>query len=310
MTEIEELKAAISELTAQVKILSIKVSPAVESSVTLKEWLDKWLDAYKRPKVKPLTYRDYCALVKNYIIPTLGEKKLIDLSSVDIQSFFASMTNSRTRQLLKTILSAALKKAVNAGYLLKNVCADIELKSYQRTTRKAFTLKEEKRFLKAIQNSYYRVNFLVYLYTGIRKAEIKRLRFDYAKRFVYVDGTKTKAAVRVVPLAEPLISELKAYFAAGRDLGKNNKNMSNEFQSVCRRAGLRGFCLHSLRHTFATRCLENGVPLKVLQGWLGHSTFEVTADIYSHVTPDYSKKEAKKILKIVPEIGPKAPLKK
>ncbi|MDR1093075.1 MAG: tyrosine-type recombinase/integrase [Clostridiales bacterium] len=56
------------------------------------------------------------------------------------------------------------------------------------------------------------------------------------------------------------------------------------FQSICKKAGLKGFCLHSLRHTFATRCLESGISLKVVQQWLGHSAFEVTAQIPIHMS--------------------------
>ena len=310
MTEIDELKGLILALTAKVETLTVKGSHVLPSSTTVENWLLQWLNAYKLPKVRPATFRDYSALVKNYLLPALGGKLLGDLTALDIQSFFGSLPNSRTRQLLKTLLNAALKKAAASGLILRNPCADIELKTYRKTSRKAFTVKEEKRFLRALQGSYYRVNFLVYLYTGIRKTEIKRLRFDFAKKLVYVDGTKTRASARAVPLTGSLIAELKTYFAAGRDLAKNTKNLSIVFQGVCRKAKLTGYCLHSLRHTFATRCLENGVPLKVLQSWLGHSTFEVTANTYSHVTPEYSKKEAKKLAKNISDFARKPHSKK
>ena len=40
---------------------------------------------------------------------------------------------------------------------------------------------------------------------------------------------------------------------------------------------------HSLRHTFATRCIEAGIPALVLKGWLGHKDIHVTLDTYAHV---------------------------
>ena len=43
---------------------------------------------------------------------------------------------------------------------------------------------------------------------------------------------------------------------------------------------------HALRHTYATRLFENGVSLKVIQVLLGHSSMEITANIYTHVLPD------------------------
>lgn len=55
------------------------------------------------------------------------------------------------------------------------------------------------------------------------------------------------------------------------------------------------FCPHSMRHTFATRALERGIPPKVVQGYLGHSTIDVTMDIYMHVTAELEREEIKKI---------------
>lgn len=55
------------------------------------------------------------------------------------------------------------------------------------------------------------------------------------------------------------------------------------------------FCPHSMRHTFATRALERGIPPKVVQSYLGHSTMDVTMNIYTHVTAELEREEIKKI---------------
>lgn len=52
---------------------------------------------------------------------------------------------------------------------------------------------------------------------------------------------------------------------------------------------------HLLRHTFCTRCFEAGVSPKTVQAWAGHSSYNVTMTIYSHVTQETSKKEADKV---------------
>lgn len=52
---------------------------------------------------------------------------------------------------------------------------------------------------------------------------------------------------------------------------------------------------HTFRHTFATRCIENGVPPQVLKGILGHSKLSMTMDLYAHVLPDTKAKEMQKI---------------
>ena len=58
---------------------------------------------------------------------------------------------------------------------------------------------------------------------------------------------------------------------------------------------LETFCPHSMRHTFATRALERGIPPKVVQSYLGHSTIDVTMNIYTHVTSELEREEIKKI---------------
>lgn len=55
---------------------------------------------------------------------------------------------------------------------------------------------------------------------------------------------------------------------------------------------------HTFRHTFATRCAEQGMPLQVLKTILGHSSLTMTADLYSHVMEDTKQKEMQKIINL------------
>ncbi len=65
--------------------------------------------------------------------------------------------------------------------------------------------------------------------------------------------------------------------------------VTEHFGWVIRRYGLRKIRFHDLRHTCASLLLSNGIPLKQIQIWLGHSTFSTTADIYAHL--DFSAQE-------------------
>lgn len=65
-----------------------------------------------------------------------------------------------------------------------------------------------------------------------------------------------------------------------------NSAYDTHLYKLCEKAGIRPFCMHALRHTFATRCIEYGIRPKVLQQILGHSSLKTTMDRYVHNTED------------------------
>lgn len=70
--------------------------------------------------------------------------------------------------------------------------------------------------------------------------------------------------------------------------GEPTKNSSYDthLYKLCDEAGIERFCMHALRHTYATRAIEYGVQPKVLQQLLGHSNIKMTMDRYVHVTEE------------------------
>ncbi len=127
---------------------------------------------------------------------------------------------------------------------------------------------------------------------------------------------KTKASERTIPLSETAVKVLLDVMEqqkqnkakAGTAYEDNNLvfctqlgrpldpvNMRRTFYSICNKAGISGLHPHCLRHTFATRGVESGVDVRVMQSFLGHANFQETVDIYTHVSGDLKRQEMQKL---------------
>ena len=76
-----------------------------------------------------------------------------------------------------------------------------------------------------------------------------------------------------------------------------NSSYDTHLYKLCDDAGIKRFCMHALRHTYATRAIESGMQSKVLQKLLGHASITTTMDRYVHVTDDSMKEDVAKFAK-------------
>lgn len=143
------------------------------------------------------------------------------------------------------------------------------------------------------------------------KRTVTSVNIDGKITIIEQDSAKTKSSLRTLPL----VSQFREYFLSVRDAQKENKRVcgnsydygcdgyifvdalgrrmkpdyiSCTFTSLLEKNGLKRIRFHDLRHSCASLLLANGVPMKQIQEWLGHSDFNTTANIYAHL--DYSSK--------------------
>jgi integrase len=217
-------------------------------------------------------------------------------------------------------ISRALKDAVRWGKLSRNVASLADPPQPGRAERPIWSADELRTFEAAVSGDRLYAMWRLAMTTGLRRGELaglhwsdldldaKRLRVSGARivvGYAVLDETpKSKSSARVIGLDEATVQALRAHrrqqleermawgaawtdsglvFSREDGTGYHPERLTKAFQAAARRAGLPVIPLHSLRHSYATAGLEAGVPMKVMQERLGHSSLTITADLYSHV---------------------------
>lgn len=179
-----------------------------------------------------------------------------------------------------------------------------------------------------IQSIYLNLNrktagILLCLYTGLRIGEIcglkdkdlnietQILNISRTLQRVYkknLDGTgeskliettpKSRTSTREIPLSQILMPVLSRfwnsnsdnYFLSGHSKCIEVRTYRSFFERFLEKNNIEKFNFHSLRHTFATRCIESGADCKTVSELLGHSTVNMTLNLYVHPQMEQKRK--------------------
>lgn len=229
--------------------------------------------------------------------------------------------SSRTVRDIHTILKAALNYAVEIELLKKNPASKASVAEDEIVTVPEYIDPPDvPTYLEAAKKSRYYPLLYTAVHTGMRQSELLGLRWnDIVNEVIHVsqaytrDNTgktgfepvKTKKSRRSIDLSPSNVQVLeewrerqaeerkrsKAYqesnlvFTTAHGTPYSHGNAKRAHTQAIERAGIPYVPFHALRHTHATILLLNGVPPKVVQERLGHSSISVTMDRYSHVIP-------------------------
>lgn len=170
-------------------------------------------------------------------------------------------------------------------------------------------------FLKDNPN-YINVGILLMITTGIRIGEICALKnsdIDFNKKEIKIDKTlqritdiqngktkiiistpKTRYSARIIPLPESILIFIKNknndnYFLTQSSNHMEPRTLRYAFKRIIKKLQLPEVTVHSLRHMFASECIELGFDYKCLSEILGHSSPSTTMNLYVHSKTEYKR---------------------
>jgi integrase len=180
--------------------------------------------------------------------------------------------------------------AVDEGILLSNPLSRVLMVRERRKPRLMLTVTEEDKLLAAAA-PHLRSIIIAALDSGMRRGEILTERWqhvDFTRKILYVTHSKTAGGeAREIPLTERLLTDLAARRKPEGNVFTFDEQpisrIKTAWKGALRRAGLRYFRFHDLRHAFNTRLLEAGVQMETRKALMGHSSGEEVNSIYTHV---------------------------
>jgi len=263
------------------------------------------------PTMKYATQKSYGYFLRVHLVPALGDLALREVSRERIQSMLngklAQGLAWETVHHLQCALSKILGTAVEWGYVEANPVRMTRLPRRCRITRKAVLTPEQLRMLLAKLPEPSRSLVLLLIVTGLRIGELLALRWRHVdlesallrvEETVYeghFDEPKSRHSARLIPLGPLALAILQAkrakatvdsatlVFPSGRGTVLDRRTLlSRQLKPAAKTLGLGNVNWHLLRHSNATLHDSIGTPLGTVQALLGHSSSEITRQVYLH----------------------------
>lgn len=301
---------------------------------TIDEIAYEWLEQ-KKLFVKRSTIATYATSLQNQILPSFKDKK--ELLGDDVQAFvFQKLDEGYSQKTVKdmlTLLNMIKRYAERMGYYPLRMW---DIKLPLNTTNKkieVLDLKQQRRIISHIQQNFHfkHIGILISLCTGVRIGELcaltwgdidlqrgvisitKTLERIYTidqnqlqRTEIVIDVPKTKSSIREVPIPKEIKRIIKpmkqvmnsSYYVLTNDIRPTEPRVyRNYYKRFIASLGITPIKFHSLRHSFATRCIESNCDYKIVSDILGHSNISTTLNLYVHTNLDQKKRCIDKMLK-------------
>lgn len=234
----------------------------------------------------------------------------------------------KTTTDILSVIRSILRFAANRGYCIGCDGRSVSIKQNTKELR-IFSKQEQQQLCNYLYKdlNMKNIGILVCLFTGIRLGEICALKWEdisIAEKTIHIHQTmqriqiqgsiekktkviittpKSNCSIRTIPLPDDLVLVIlhcqvkkHGYFLTGSDTKYiEPRTMQNYFKRTLDICSIKNANYHSLRHTFATRCIEVGFDVKSLSELLGHANVNITMNRYVHPSMELKRNNMQKL---------------
>ena len=278
------------------------------------QWYQTYMSLYKR-RLSDKTRESYARL-DQLINPIIGAKPLEAITPDDIQAALVAaedQAGSRQAQLVYTLLHAAFRRAVRSGHIRQSPVEAVDKPDHEGKQGRAIEGGDWERLSPFIVGN---VAFALMAFGGLRRGEtlaLRRADVDFSagvlhvcRQRVRVGGQlvtappKSAAGIRDVPISpelEPILREAVRFLLPNALIVPiAPETLAHKWRDAQRKAGITSpYRLHDLRHTYATRLVLAGVNIRVLQYAIGHASYQLTMQTYTHIGASAAKSELSRV---------------
>ena len=290
---------------------------STQSETRVANYLMSWFETYEKPRLDPNTAAGHISKINRHILPIIGVKRINDVTVSDVQKIMSSLNSTSMGKQVKSIINLCFEAAIaDEIYTHPNPAQDKRI-VMPTAVKKRMPLEKDDlalliQFLPQLKPEYACLLVLLIM-TGCRRGEALAVRWediDWAKKTLHLQRVirfrnnrpeistkmKTKAANRTVSIWDCFIPYLGKPQEIGFIINSDGEPLSerqymnrwNAILKELKKAGLeQRFTANQLRHTYATIAANSGeIAPKVLQGMLGHASFQTTLNTYVSLDRD------------------------
>lgn len=289
----KSLQTVKAEFKAWVQSINEEKRERLPKKSTFRIFSERYFEEVKRANVSDITYKTLYQILSVYILPVIGELTFRQITPLKCQSLLTGILaegKGRTAESVKIILGEVFRAAVGEKLITENPMLYVKIPKHQRENGTALTLDEIAKFIEACKNSPYQKQFMIYLYTGIRRNELHSAVFESG--FIKVACGKCRKGQRQQYRKIPIAPNLRQFLPlSSEELEIKNDVLTGNFKKIC-----PAHHLYDLRHTFTTRAQESGINKTLVDVWTGHKdNRDMTASVYTHFSEEFQTEEIKKL---------------